>query len=382
MVVSVGVVGGGLCGLATTWHLCSLPEVTRVVVYDGSSRFGVARGGGDGFYNTASSVAAGLLHPLTPRLKVAWEADSALSAANELLAAAGHEECTDLVLRPCRGHEDAESVRLAAERLGPRYLEWFDPSEFETLTRDSYGSPIDNFGGVRIVGGKVVDVSKYLSELYEATKSKGTPVEWCEEKVDDLDLLKAEHDVVVCCGGAAAASMYEAHGVESLTMTYSQSLIFSDYFDPAVVGSPALLRGDYLCPASSNRLVVGSTRDNFDPATSKRTEPVSVVAERLGQAMSLAANMRETSPMLAKTTAGIRLNGPRTHHGRLPFVGVRDGLVLAGGLGSRGLLRHSQIGQIAAIAAVSGNDEHVPLPLRAKFASFVSQRPCILSLLL
>lgn len=67
------VVGGGFAGLATAYHLAAYGS--DVTVFDPNE---VGTGG-------ASSVAAGLLHPLTPRGKVIWKGVEGLAAAKELV---------------------------------------------------------------------------------------------------------------------------------------------------------------------------------------------------------------------------------------------------------------------------------------------------------
>lgn len=67
------VVGGGFAGLATAYHLAA--SGSDVTVYDPNE---VGTGG-------ASSVAAGLLHPLTPRGKKIWKGEEGLFDAKELI---------------------------------------------------------------------------------------------------------------------------------------------------------------------------------------------------------------------------------------------------------------------------------------------------------
>ena len=77
-----------------------------------------------------------------------------------------------------------------------------------------------------------------------------------------------------------------------------------------------------------------------------------------------ADGLREAAELLAApgstpkgATAGVRLNGPRTHLGRLPFAYQKEpGLWVAGGLGARGFLRHAQLGEVVA-EAVLGEGE-------------------------
>ncbi|KAJ8608490.1 hypothetical protein CTAYLR_005729 [Chrysophaeum taylorii] len=363
--VNVGVVGGGLCGLATTYHLAGLSEVARVTIYDGAARDGVAVNR-SGFYETASAVAAGILHPLTPRLKLGWNAEAAMREAEALLSEAAPFATSELVrtntlVRPCRDAEDAELARAAAAKLGPKYLEWLEPAELDRLGR-CYG--LETIGGVRIVGGRIVDVPAYSAALWcFLASTRASKVAWVEARVEDPRAL--DHDVVVCCGGAMAAAVFAREGVARNSVVYSQSLVVES---DVPLGAPALLRGDYVCPgAVSGRVIVGATRDRFTDLETEniraRPDAVLGLVDRLFPATAIAGQDWHFSPLEAKAAA--RLDGPRTHFGRLPFVKVVDGLVLAGGLGARGLLRHSQVGRLAAMAAISGDDAHVPEPLRA-----------------
>lgn len=67
------VVGAGFAGLATAYHLAAFGS--DVTIFDPSE---VGTGG-------ASSVAAGLLHPLTPRGKLIWKGEEGFVAAKELI---------------------------------------------------------------------------------------------------------------------------------------------------------------------------------------------------------------------------------------------------------------------------------------------------------
>lgn len=67
------VVGAGFAGLATAYHLAAFGS--DVTVFDPSE---VGTSG-------ASSVAAGLLHPLTPRGKLIWKGEEGFVAAKQLI---------------------------------------------------------------------------------------------------------------------------------------------------------------------------------------------------------------------------------------------------------------------------------------------------------
>lgn len=79
------VVGGGFAGLATAYHLVAYGS--DVTIFDPNE---VGTGG-------ASSVAGGLLHPLTPRGKMIWKGLEGLAAAKELIE-------VRVGTRPLEGH--------------------------------------------------------------------------------------------------------------------------------------------------------------------------------------------------------------------------------------------------------------------------------------
>lgn len=84
------VVGGGFAGLATAYHLAAFGS--EVTVFD---RQEVGTGG-------ASAVAAGLLHPLTPRGKLIWKGEEGLAAAKEMIKVR-HDVLGDKPSRMCAG---------------------------------------------------------------------------------------------------------------------------------------------------------------------------------------------------------------------------------------------------------------------------------------
>lgn len=73
----VTIVGGGLAGLSTAWHLATAEGVASITILD-------PRPPGQA---EASSVAGGLLHPLTPKSKLIWTGLKGFEATSILLAA-------------------------------------------------------------------------------------------------------------------------------------------------------------------------------------------------------------------------------------------------------------------------------------------------------
>ena len=354
----VAVVGGGLCGLATSWHLLKLN--CRVVVFDSQIHKGVPRST-NGFYATASAVAAGLLHPLTPKLKVAWAGDAAMADANSLLDDARHYGGEDLVttnllLRPCRDEADALKCSGAAALLGSARLRWIEPADFD------YGG--NGFGGVQIVQGKVIDAARYLRALWAACEASGDAT-WQNADADVSSLL-ADYDRVIFCGGARGLGPLLSGRRPGLRLTRGESAELRRRSSLPEQKPWALLRGDYLAPlADKGHFILGATREGIDAYAETAPDDVDTLlrGKLAGVAASLGLNDEDFQGQAS--TAGVRFDGPRTPFGRLPFVHVDEDeprLIYAGGLGARGLLRHGQIGALAAAVAMDGAP--VPLELR------------------
>lgn len=325
-----------------------------MTVYDPACVYGVARDR-DGYFATASALAAGLLHPLTPKLKLAWEADAAMAATLELMGFVGGDVVLrdKRIVRPCRDAADAKLALKASIALGPNHLEWLSP---EVLSRF-----VPNYAGLEVPGvafnsGRVVDTQAYMAKLGSKLRELG--VDWVEATVEPSEL---PHDVVVCCGGAAAATLFQRELGKGFSVVRSHSLKVVAPDGPHV----ALLRGDYVCPtAEQSTWVVGATRDRYaiGAKVDSPADSIESVAQRLEAATCLAGS--DWAPEPTTIAAGSRLDGRRTQYGRLPFILLRGNLVLAGGLGARGLLRHAQIGKLAALTAITGNDAHLPPQLR------------------
>lgn len=343
MLLDVGVVGGGLMGLATS-HFLLRSERCRVTLYDASFRRPAL-----GYSSCASAVAGGLLHPLTPRLKPAWEATDALNKADALIRAAEHAaQCrlvtTSTVLRPAVDAQDALDLEAAAGRAGPAWLEWLGPAPFAGASgRADFGE-----GGLRYVGGRCVDARGYLAALKVLNEASDV-FSVVEASVDPRGL---GHTETILCGGADAYRKFPDLFPAGLTLTRGESLVYA-----GGINGPALLRGAYLCPGSGGS-ILGATHEHFSDADAPvDAPPRSIEALLTHELREAAALLAAPGAVPAGATAGVRLNGPRTHLGRLPFAFRREpGLWVAGGLGARGFLRHAQLGEVVANAVLGETD--------------------------
>ena len=207
--LDVGVVGGGLMGMATSYFLLRSGRC-RVTLYDTALRRPTT-----GYNACASAVAGGLLHPLTPKLKPAWEATEALRKADALVREAEREAhmdliTTDVVLRPAIDDDDAADLRAAAEDR-PEWLEWLEPDAF-VIT--SGRADLDR-GGLRYIGGRCVDPRGYLDALRKLNEATGD-FSIVEEAVDPREL---DHAEAILCGGADAFRRFPELFPGGLTLT-------------------------------------------------------------------------------------------------------------------------------------------------------------------
>eukprot|EP00960_Hanusia_phi_P047932 758671-Hanusia_phi.AAC.6 len=101
---SVSILGGGWAGLSMAFHLKELANhlqhTMRISVVDKD----MAGQGG------ASAVAAGLLHPFTPRAKKIWMGDAGMQATRRLVEAAGSS-------RYCRSQSSLAMLRGGIKAL-------------------------------------------------------------------------------------------------------------------------------------------------------------------------------------------------------------------------------------------------------------------------
>lgn len=146
----IAIVGAGLAGLATARSLLAHAgqhHPLRVAVYD--------RGGIGG--TSASAVAAGLLHPLSPRGKLLWRGDEACRKSMLLVEEASAHAGSDPVVRqglikPARSDKQGRDFpRFASESMG-----W-------ASFHQRGDAPV-----LHVPAGMVVDTRSYLEGLWRS----------------------------------------------------------------------------------------------------------------------------------------------------------------------------------------------------------------------
>ena len=204
------VVGGGLCGLAVAAEFAS--RGYGVLMLDASGEPGSA---------PASSAAAGLLDPLTPKGKLMWRGIDAFTSSLKMLDAAASPYRKTGTLHVPRGQKDAsvlcESVSRIAKEVSSQFgIAYVNPSSDAVLemtaSDQTLGSSIESsppvlsqlapgarlpFGALYCQAGMVVDVRRYLRLLWAHIKTLSPTSMWCHQRaISDTRLLAHKFDHV------------------------------------------------------------------------------------------------------------------------------------------------------------------------------------------
>ncbi|CBJ26082.1 conserved unknown protein [Ectocarpus siliculosus] len=344
----------------------------------------------------ASSVAAGLLHPLTPRGKLIWKGEEGFEAAKHLIqtvndklvddaaAAAGDDASpangprgcltTNSVYRPLMDEKQVDLFTKAAEDL---------PQWVESLTREEImeavpGSTPECLGGVRIRGALAVDAPTYLKGLWSACRalvnaadadrnasggdssggddgassspSRKEGATWVRQSVEDVHALAAsgEFNAVVACVGAGVKALAGVKDIVSLRL----------YVVPTTVDETGAAGG-----GNGDKILLGSTQEPFMPG------------QKVDRPPDMAKALRQLRPKVARffpalegvtpvgCTAGVRVMQERSSYGRIPVAGrlpfSKRGWVIAA-LGARGLIHHAYLGKLVAACALLDSDDCLP----------------------
>lgn len=334
MPLRVNIVGGGLAGMGVARACAARGAAVRV--FDAN--------GPPGAPGSASAAAAGILHPLSPRLRLTWRGAALFDSALAMLAEASAHTDASLVLsrtllRPSLG-TDAEDAAAAA--ANPEYLAHV-PGR-----------------GVQIRGGLVVDVRGYLAASWAAIAATSAACEWVPGEAPPLaSLREGPGDVLVVAAGASVASFAPSLVADgTVSLCRGQNLIV-----PGPWPDVALLRGKYAVPAAGGGTLLGATKEyTDDPALLSAPPDPAAAADELRDA---AAALGVGDLSAAAAVAGVRVNPKRTGNGRLPLVGeLAEGGLVVSGLGARGMLTHAGVGEYVAEAVLGGAMASVPEELR------------------
>ncbi|GKZ01151.1 hypothetical protein MPSEU_001066500 [Mayamaea pseudoterrestris] len=350
----VAVIGGGLAGLATVFHLTEKESQIEITIFDKNA----AGTGG------ASSVAGGLLHPLSPRGKLVHCGMEGLEASNRLIDAArkydGKVQMRDELFRVAMNPKQADDLKATAE-LYPNFSEWISSSDLGSQGILHHTAEGKIMGALRLHNGcQVLHVPSYLQALWRHFQAKNFWVDWklvgaenssawWQEQLAEFDAL------VLSCGDGLFSSFFPADHLP-IQLVHGQSIEMRvpKRISPFQHG---LLSGKYISPLPDESLVlVGASHEfQIDPLT------------RDDLMVELQTRTHDMAPyvwsegVLERVTRGTRVQSQRGKHGRLPIIGRVDhdahpNVWLFTGLSSRGLLYHALYGEMLAEAILADSE--------------------------
>jgi len=369
-----GIIGGGLAGLSTAYHLLEKSPSANITIFD---LFDSGNGG-------ASSVAGGLLHPLSPKGKLAYKGFEGLASANKLIQAASQFE-NNVVLRKkiyriAMTEANVVQYQKTAGEL-PELATWIEPGSTTSTGSDDdkedwegkyFSSEKNVLGALRLSGNcKVLHMKSYLKGLWSYCQSTGTGnKKWITHDDDDstsIDSSKwkerlAEFDCVVWCAGSGLfQSSFMDQDDFPITLVRGQSIEMTMNDDAA---RNAVLCGKYVSPMLGNdRVLIGATHEYKE----EPLKPSEVEAELKERSYDFASEIWDNGTV-EKVTSGYRVQSNRGHLGRLPIVGKLNNHYhhhnswIFTGLSGRGILYHGIYGDLLSnliLGKINEDSDHL-----------------------
>ncbi|KAI0559571.1 FAD dependent oxidoreductase [Gracilaria domingensis] len=385
----VAVIGGGLAGLATAYHLLhSTARYARKRSFAHTDLHLTIFDPNDPAEGGASAAAAGLLHPFAPRVKTKiWQSVKAIDAALHLVNEAQSCSPTPLIafpglLRLALREQQLADYRIAANRF-PKEVQFLEPHEVASR----FPHVNHHVPAVFLNKAAVVNTPEYLRALWSLCEQSGR-IEWRKQSVSDVRQILGEtassFDTVVVCAGAAIPCI-EGVGHVPLQLCRGQNLILQPREQTCAQGNvhkQPVISGKYIVPdlfsdKKYSRIVAGATfehqRDEQHPDRFMqdlcKKDTARAVSELREPLQAISPHVFEDYNILG-TTSGTRALPPRSANGSVPIVckmlgtDTRSSCWLFTGLGSRGLLHHAFLGRMLAHAIVAGNERLIPFEAR------------------
>ncbi|CAB9508041.1 oxidoreductase [Seminavis robusta] len=359
----IAIVGGGLAGLSTAFHLLERHQEQRlftplaITILDKDS---VGTGG-------ASAVAGGLVHPLSPRGKLVYLGVEGVRATEHLVqqACQANPNTNSIVLRRTLSSgnlcQASHQLQQTAHEL-PSLCQWMTPEELFQNTAVSSSSCL---GGLRLFNGcQVLHVPSYLQGVWAAcqsirdSNSALLSVEWKQQDVTTDST--ADYDATVWAAGAGLLDDSLLRHVDSkelpVQLVRGQSVEIR--LKPATNNrQQALLSGKYVSPLPDSDLILVGATHEFD-----RDQPLT--REQVKQELQERTEhfcphiWDDSSAVVERNTDGTRVQSQRGSRGRLPIVGQLQSSNdwIFTGLSSRGLLYHGVYGKLLAHAILERSE--------------------------
>ena len=260
----IGIIGGGLAGLSTAYHILEKCPSADVTIIDRNSP---GAGG-------ASSVAGGLLHPLSPKGKLAFRGLDGLASSNKLVSAASQFEdnvvLRNKIYRIANKENQIAAFQKTAREL-PEFATWIDPDssamqdDKDLWEGEYFGREKEVLGALKLSGDcKVLHMKSYLKGLWSYCESVGSGTKTWEicKDADNMDSDEwkdnlADYDCVVFSAGSGLFHSSLLEQTEyPMTLVRGQSIEMT--MKDTTTPWNAILCGKYVSPLPENgRVIIG-----------------------------------------------------------------------------------------------------------------------------
>jgi glycine/D-amino acid oxidase-like deaminating enzyme len=358
---NIVVVGGGFAGLSTILRLKGKP-VKSITLFD---TVPIGQAG-------ASSVAGGLMHPLSPRGMLLWKGLESYHSSKaqfdkvETVSRIAVTNKNMRLVRPCLTKTAEELWKKASLELP----DWVEPLEAEDLEKIYDTSKNEIKAAYLIKNALVVNSRRYLEALWHTIKEDDPRISVSCEEISDLRQLSSHYDLVIVAAGAGSPRLWSGTDpTYQFDVKYvgGSNLLFHN--EPSL--SDALLSGEYIVPLYEDNqqlLLAGASHDHlqhdfgmYDDSKLKHFKFDQLEISLLSKVQAVYPPLRSLKPI--STSSGVRLVTKRTALGRPPIAGRHHiyanvwGLF---GLGGRGLLYHSLLSELLVEAMDIDSESRLP----------------------
>ena len=360
----ISIIGGGMTGLSIACHLIEkIGKGSRlhIDIYD-SRKAGQA---------LASSVAAGLMHPLSPKGALIWKGEKGYEKTRALLdTVQGYSgdkklySSDELLIRPFSKTDELEQYKKSSLKI-PHWIQMVDANEMVSLL-GSHAVADTIIGGAIIKNSININCPLYLESMWGYINHNSN-ANWIAKDIDkeEFTSLFDQNDVVIAACSTGITKLHDVNEndrvLNRLKYVRGQNIYIrmneNDKMNNIINGRYVVCKEldhygkVYLCGATyeymEDQQLYGPP--NVDIAKGMLIDKLSELNQDLKHREVIGAN------------AGVRLTTIKSKHGKIPFIRrhqSQDHVWFVGGFGSHGLIHHSLVAEVVAESALTGSNSN------------------------
>lgn len=363
----ISIIGGGMSGLSIAMKFIKKNEDNnnnnnklQIDIYD-TRQPGFA---------LASSVAAGLMHPLTPRGSLIWKGERGYEESMKLLNIIQNfigvdkklYKTNELLIRPFSTIKEYEMYKRSALNI-PQWIQMIDVDETAFYLGNHAVS--DKIIGSAIIKNSIhINCPMYLKGMWDYINAN-SDANWITKdivKEEFTSLCKRHHDIVIASCSTGIASLYDRDDndlvLKNIQNVRGQNL-FIKMNDQDKMNN--IISGQYVTCSELNdeKIYVCGATHEYMKEMKDLQGPININVARnmLMDGLSVLHKDLKDRDVIGANT-GVRLVTPKSKHGRLPFIRRHktfNNTWFVGGFGSHGLIHHALIADVLTESILFNN---------------------------